>query len=282
MRRRAIMTVLVLVVAREVRADDDPKRPPMPEPIFTETVTDLDGDEAGELEVELNASTLRARRGGAYLYQGSVEVEWLATRRLGLRFEPLASRGRDPGALEAKTEVGASAGVSWKLMQDFAHDFHLQVEALGRAPWNHTSIIAQPGDPELPFVLDLRSGVRMGWLTVRSGVGVGAGGSSAHAPVRASLALLTNFEPSGRFGFWGIEMDADAARDDPFVLALNIVPDLTPTGLPFRVGLALPWNIVGISSGEPGLGIFVRLFYVSGREIEFGRGAVRPHSSASR
>ena len=276
MRRRAIVTLLLLVATREARADDDPKHPPMPEPIFTETVTDLDGDEAGELEFELNASTLRARRGGAYLHQGSLEVEWLATRRLGFRFEPLASRGRDPGALGGKTEVGVSAGVSWKLMQDFAHDFHLQLEALGRAPWDQTSIIAQPGDPELPFVLDLRSGVRTGWLTVRSGVGVGAGGSSAHAPVRASLAFLTNFEPSGRFGFWGIEMDADAARDDPFVLALNIVPDLTPTGLPFRVGLALPWNIVGISAAEPGLGIFVRLYYVSGREIEFGRGGARP------
>lgn len=244
----------------------------MPEPILTESVTDLDGTEAGELEFELNASTLRARRGGAYLHQGSLEVEWLVTKRLGLRIEPLASRGRDPGAVEAKTEAGASAGVSWKLFQDFAHDFHVQIEALGRVPWDQTSIIAQPGDPELPFVLDVRTGARAGWLTVRSGLGVGAGGSSAHAPVRASLALLTNFEASGRFGFWGIELDADAARDDPFVLALNIVPDLTPTGLPFRVGLALPWNLVGISSAEPGLGIFVRVFFVSGRESEFGRG----------
>lgn len=264
----------LVVVTSPARADDDDARvrPPLPEPILTETVTDVDGAEAGEVEVEVNASALRARREGAYLYQGSVELEWLVTRRFGLRIEPLVSRGLEPTAASARTEGGLGGGLSWKLVNDFAHDFHVQIEALARAPWDQTSIIAQPGDPELPFVLDVRSGARAGWLTVRSALGVGLGGTSAHAPLRAGLALLAPFEKTGRFGFFGVEVDADAARDDPFVVALDIVPDLTPAGLPFRLGLAIPWN-VGVSSWEPGLGVFVRIFFVSGREIEFGRGA---------
>jgi hypothetical protein len=51
------------------------------------------------------------------------------------------------------------------------------------------------------------------------------------------------------------------------VAAANIVPNLVPAGIPFGVGLALPWAI-GERDTRPSLGLFVRIFYESSREIE--------------
>src|SRR5260370_37996390 len=46
----------VAVAAGNALADDDAtRRQPMPEPLLAETITDIDGRAAGELEVELNA-----------------------------------------------------------------------------------------------------------------------------------------------------------------------------------------------------------------------------------
>ena len=56
-----------------------------------------------------------------------------------------------------------------------------------------------------------------------------------HAPVHGSLAVLAGFDGTERFGFWGVEADADGARRDPVVVALDVVPDLTPLGLPFAL-----------------------------------------------
>ena len=51
----------------------------------------------------------------------SVEVEWSVTRKLGLRVEPML--GEDVRTQTPGTSLGVSGGVSWKLVQDFAHDF---------------------------------------------------------------------------------------------------------------------------------------------------------------
>jgi hypothetical protein len=53
------------------------------------------------------------------------------------------------------------------------------------------------------------------------------------------------------------------------LFALNLVPNLEPLRLPLRLGLALPW-LVGGRQAEPSMGIFVRLFIESGREIAYG------------
>jgi hypothetical protein len=269
--RRAIALSLAVVTtlwAGRSAGEPDAVRSPIPEPIFGETVTDIDGTEAGEIEVELNGSVLRALHGGAYSLDGSVELEWLVTRRLGLRLEPSVARdavGGPPG-----DAAGVSGGLSWKLFQDFQHDFHVDLEVLGRVPWDSLTI-AQPGDPAQPLAVDLRAALRLDWLTLRGGVGVGAFGQSDHVPLRAGLAALAPFESSGRFGFWGVELDADGARSAPVVCALNLVPNFTPAGLPFRIGLALPWTI-GERDDRPSVGVFLRLFYESEREIEFAAG----------
>src|SRR5216684_1877339 len=57
----------------------------MPEPVLGESITDIDGSEAGEVEVDLTGVVGRA--GGAKLWQGSVEIESRVTDRLGLEIE---------------------------------------------------------------------------------------------------------------------------------------------------------------------------------------------------
>jgi hypothetical protein len=245
--------------------------PPIPEPLLTETVTDIDGAEAGEVEIEVNGSSIRALRGGAYSVDGSLEIEWLVLRRLGVRIEPTLSRDAD-GA-PATTSGGVSGGVSWKLFQDFERRLHLDVEALGRAPWDASPIV-QPGDPALPLALDLRGAWQPGAVSLRWSAGAGAFGSPEHVPLRGSVAVLAPFEGSGRFGFWGVELDADGARHAPAVVALEFVPNLEPAGIPLRLGLALPWN-VGERDDRPSVGVFLRIFYESEREIAFGKTAVR-------
>ena len=241
----------------------------MPEPLLTETVTDLDGRESGELEFELNASQFRSRRGGGGAWQASLEGEWLATRHLGVRLEPSLTQTIETAGASSERLLGINGGVSWKLLQDFRHDFHLQAEATGRYPWE-TNARVDPGESALPLSFDLRSGIRRGFLTIRAGVGVNAGAAAAHLPLRGSLALLTGFGTSDRFGFWGIEVDADGARRAPVVVALNIFPNLIPLGLPGKFGLAIPLAI-GVGDWQPSMGVFVRVFIDSASEIEQGR-----------
>jgi hypothetical protein len=46
------------------------------------------------------------------------------------------------------------------------------------------------------------------------------------------------------------------------------VPNLVPGGIPFRLGLAIPWAL-GERDDRPSLGIFLRVFHESGRELDF-------------
>jgi hypothetical protein len=272
-----LCAVSVLPVASAAFADDTVAggRPPMPEAVFTETVTDIDGSEAGELEVEVSASRMRATMGMAATMQGSAEVEWLVTRRLGVRFETAYARSTFDTGADLRSGLGASGAASWKILQDFRDDFHLQAELGARLPWDELTASAlavqavSPGEPALPLTLDLRSALRAGWLVVRGGVGVEAGGTSAHAPARASVALLSGFGLSDRFGFWGFELDADGARSTPALLAFDLVPNLSPLGIPFRLALAIPWA-PGAPATQPSLGIFIRLFVESARESDYG------------
>jgi hypothetical protein len=250
--------------------DDDIDRAPLPEPILTETVTDIDGNEAGEVEFEANGSVFRARRGGGYGLDASLEAEWIVHPRFGVRLEPTLAVDRDSALSPPSTDAGVSVGAALKVFQDFERQFFLHAECLARLPWDESPII-QPGDPALPFAVDLRAALRRGALTLRWGVGFGAFGDAEHVPLRASVAAMAPFEASGRLGFWGIELDADGARTAPFVAALNVVPNLVPAGIPFRLGLAIPWAIAERDE-RPSLGIFVRIFYESAREVAFAEG----------
>jgi hypothetical protein len=229
---------------------------PLPEPIFAETVTDIDTTDS-DVEVELSGLWLRANRGGASFAAAEIEAEWMVMGALGFRLEGrLATLG---------APVGGTAGVSWKLLRDFRRDVYVQVEAVA-----HTldrNFINEPGDSGAPFAIDMRLGKRWGRVTVRGSLGAGIGASRLGA--RGSLAILTGFGDTTRFGFWGIEIDADTSRDFPFIAALDLEPNLAALHLPFRLGLAIPWNIG--NETQPSLGLFVRLFFESSREIEYAR-----------
>jgi hypothetical protein len=266
---RTMIVLLSLASSTAALADEPEGRPPLPEPILAETTTDIDGTQAGEIEIETNALWLRSRTGGASHLELSSELEWLVTRRFGIKVEPLFERSTDAGASPTDSG-GVSAGISWKLLQDFRHDFHLQLEALGRVPTD-VSTTVDPGESPLPFSFSLQSGLQMGAWTLRDSLGVSAGGVGAHVPLRGSVAMLTGFESSGRFGFWGFEAEADGARTNPVVIALDLVPDLVPAGLPFALGFVLPYSIAA-DARAPSYGFFVRLFIESAREAAYARG----------
>lgn len=247
------------------RADDAVERAPIPEPIFGETVTDIDGIEKGELEVSGDAGELGSRRGGAMLRLASIEAEWLATERLGLRLEPSLVGSRGPG-LAPRTDPGLGAAVSWKLVHDLADDFYLQAEAGG--DWTQRAdLYASPHEPGEPFVVGLHAAYRRGLWTLRGGAGAGAGAASPHVPLRGTLALLVSLDRSSSTGFVGLEAVADGSWVTPVFVAPNVVADLSPIGLPARLGLALPWS-PGAGATQPSLGVYLRLIVEPLRDLQ--------------
>jgi hypothetical protein len=261
----AAPALLIVLLAPEA----PPERPPIPEPILVETITDIDAPAAGELELELNSSYLRSRRGGAYELQLGPEIEWLATDHLGVRLELFGGREAAAGA-PSSSRAGAAAGLSWKVLHSFVHDFHLQVEAKGRYPTDVAT--ADPGESPLPFSFELLSALRVGGWTIRNSIGVALGRAPAHVPLRGSAALLTGLGRAQRNGFWGLEATADGASVAPFAVALDVVPDLAPIGLPFRIGLVGSYSF-GAAATVPSWGLFLRVFVESAREAELDRRA---------
>ena len=247
-----------------------PERPPMPESLLVESVTDVDSREAGELEYEANVASLGARSGGARAAITSFEVEWRLLRELGLRLEPSYARVVGTGGSPAEDRFGLAGGLAVGLLHDFAHDAHLQLELLGRTPDDAGRLPFEPGEAELPVSLDAVSAIRRGPLTVRATVGAEAGGAFAHAPVHTDGALLLPFSGEGRFGFFGLEIRADWARPAPLLLAPDVVALVTPLGLPFSLSLALPFQ-VGAGATDVSYGVFMRLMLMTSRELEYGR-----------
>ncbi len=109
----------------------------MPEPLLGESITDLDGTEAGELEVDV---TGLSRRPGD-LWTGELEVEWRALTRLGLSLEAgAAHQGAGSGVA---TSLRPSA--SFVLFHDPVRDLHLMLDASVRLLENDSE--AEPGEP---------------------------------------------------------------------------------------------------------------------------------------
>ncbi len=254
----ALAAFLLGVIAAETivaEEPDHPPRPPLPEQILTESVTDLDAIEPGETEFALNGQTLEANTGSARAWQASVEAEWRATSHLGLRLEPSYASLIEEGRTN---ELGLQAAAAWGLFHDFAHDLHVQIEATARFTGNDKPYESQPGDFSLPFATGLRFGKRFGPLTLRPGFGTEIGSTPAHLPYWFGMGALYALGDGGRFGFAGVEVDADAARQTPFIVAPNFMADTKAIGLPFRLGLAVPY-VLGAASREPSLGVYLRL-----------------------
>ena len=222
----------------------------MPEPLITESITDLDGTTAGEVEVDLDG-LLGTRRDASGDWQGSVEIEWRAIERLGLSLEldlggPLRS---------SNTVVAGQAAASWVLLHNRALDFHVMAELSARVPATADSD-AELGDGAMPVNGGVRAGIRVGEWTSRAFLGWGVGAVSAHPlPLRLEAALLYDF-PS--IGFLGLETRADWSVSAPWTVAPNVVLRGRRFGIPFDIGVAAPWS-VGARAGEPQFGILARL-----------------------
>src|SRR6266508_5662599 len=70
-------------------AGGESPRARMPEPILLDSTTDIDSDEAGELEIDLVGTG--SRHGSA----ATIEAEWRATRQLGLSLQVETTREPD-------------------------------------------------------------------------------------------------------------------------------------------------------------------------------------------
>jgi hypothetical protein len=250
-----------LLIAPSARGDATARRP-FPEALLTESTTDIDAQEPGELELELNAGRLAARTGGATATFTSVEVEWRILQEVGVRLEPSYSWMASGAAASRDDAFGIAGAIALGLWHDRPREIHLQAELLGRTPETASARVFEPGETELPLAADFLAAVRRGRWTVRATVGAEAGGSFAHAPLHTDLALLTGVVPDERYGFLAFEVRADWARREPFVLAPEIVADASPVGIPFRLGVALPVN-VGVDAARAGYGVFVRLQWVT-------------------
>ena len=241
------------------------QRLPLPESLLTESTTDIDAAEAGELEYEANLTRVGARTGGAFATLSSIEVEWRALQRLGLRLEPTYAHVTPSGATPGRDVLGVSGAIAFSLWHDFQHDQHLQLELLGRTADHDAGPVFDPGESELPGSLDLVGAQRYGQWTLRATAGAEAGGHFAHAPFHTDLSALTGIASDARFGYLAVEVRADWASPAPLVLAPEVISDLVPLGLPFRIGLALPLN-VGASSTIPSYGMFMRVTLLTERE----------------
>lgn len=266
-----VVAALSMLGGGVVRAEEGAvlERPPMPEPIFTESVTDLDGYEVGEVEFDVNGAELRARHGGARLVQTSVEAEWKVWSRLGLRLEPSFSSTWASLASPPSSRFGLRGAVGWALVHDFEHDFHLQVEAGGRLLEDVPPMFeVQPGESVAPFTADLKAAIRRWGWTVRASAGTEVGQGIVHAPMRLQGALLRNFSEALPVGYYAVEVDSDWGRSTPVVVALNLWADLTSFGAPIRLGVAVP-VIVGAGESDLFTGVYLRLVILTDREAEY-------------
>jgi hypothetical protein len=254
----ARIALLLAALGPPVRAEEEttlpsPLRGKMPEPLLTESITDLDGTRAGDVEIDVSTSALR-RETGAGQWQSSVEVEWRALERLGLALDLAVGR-----ALDSATVISVRPAASWVLMHSQSLDCHLMAELSGRISSEGTEDVQDPGEGALPLSGGLRFGIRNGWLTVRTFLGAGAGSHSAHAvPLRAQAAVLAEFGREGRLGFAGFEADTDWARRTPLTLAANLILRGGTVHVPFDLGIAVPWTPQS-RYGDASVGVLVRL-----------------------
>lgn len=226
--RLLVPCLVVTAPAASIAADEVNHRNRMPEPMLVESTTDIDSEEPGEVEVDVLGG--RDTRG----FSGSAEVEWRATRRLGLAVEV-------DGGSELTNEVGARASLAWALFHDFALDLHMQAFARIRLPFGFERMTPpDPTDAALPATMGIHAAFRRGLVNVRGEFGVEAGGNGPHqVSVRGAAAVLLD----GGFGFVGLDLMGDLARAAPWAVALEAMLASTATGLPFRVGVAVPWSL---------------------------------------
>lgn len=228
-----VLSLLLFATARRAGAEEaGARRPRMPEPLLLDSTTDIDSDDAGELEIDLLGA---AARGGS---AATIEAEWRGTQRLGISLQLQAARGAE------RDDVGASAVLSWALHHQDDPDLHLQAFARLRIPFTveDDAAILDPADPVLPASAGIQGAIRRGVFTVRSELAAEAGGGGPHrVSARGGAALILG----GRAGFAAAEILGDLARSSRWTLAAEASAAVPGLGLPLRLGVAVPWELEG-------------------------------------
>jgi hypothetical protein len=236
------------LLARSVAFADD-ERPPMAEPLISETITDIDGTDVGE--GEFDATAIGFYRGIGSYGAGELEMEIKLTRRFGvaLNLEPSGDNQNAIGGLAVR--VGASFG----LWHDLRHDFHLQAEATARVfELDFTEGTADP--QQSPYRFGFRAGWRRGRLTLRSGAGVAIHGTE-------SVPLWFDFAALGEWGtrdisFAGVELVTDWSVRVPMLVIPEVAIAVRLAGRPLRIGAGLPIGI-GYRTSDFSVGGLLRL-----------------------
>lgn len=237
---------------------EDPRRwGPMPEPVLGESVADIDGSYAGELEVDVTALVGRQSS-----WAGAVAIEARVLDWLGLEAE--AEYSRAPAASEGEVELRVLGSLSF--LHDFERGLHGQVEIGGR-------LTAEPeqgpnlGEPRAPISSGVRLGLDQRWWTLRLGLGAAFGSDSAHAvPAWASATAFLNLGRD-RWASLGLDGEADWTRGNPFTLAPTLLLDARTLHWPVRLALVTPYGFAG-GGAEAWFGLVVRLI----GEFDIGAG----------
>jgi hypothetical protein len=214
---------------------------PIPEPIVAESITNIDGTQAGELEFD--AETVLLHRGSlGSSVSLAVETEWRATRQLGLALETSVGKAGSGQPVVGRVE----AGLSWALFHDLARDLHVQAEATARFG-EHGEENDGPTEPPHPVTVGLRAALRSGALTVRVGAGANFGDGAA---AFAQLAVLREFGGAPARGFAGIELNTNIGAGAPLTVVPQVFVTVPVFGAPVDVGFGVPWS-PGLRGGEP-------------------------------
>ena len=253
-----------------------PARAKLPEPIVGESITDIDGEEAGELETDLTLGLLFPVRGGPARgrpreWASSVEAEWRANEKLGLSVDLGLAGVFGPGPDDPTLRVaGVRFGLSWALVTSFRHEFFLQAQ-LSLRPFAglFPEVGLELGEPALPYALRVQGAWRRGPFNLRATLGGSYGPASDDrgAPILASLAALFEFGKrvgDGRRGVLALEADYDGARRAPLCLIPEAILALNPFDTLIQVEAGVPL-LVESTSGMLSAGGLLRL------TVEFDR-----------
>lgn len=233
--------------------EDKRRLGPMPEPVLGESVTDIDGTRAGELEIDLTA--LGGHLDGDSSWGGGVAIEMRVLDWLGLEAEVGYSHGRAAGRLERELELRLLGSVS--LFHDFERGLHGQVE-VGARLVGERDLGPNFGEPAAPLSGGFRLGYDQRWWTLRVGVGVATAGESVHQiPAWMSATGFVNFGRDRWLSF-GLDAEADWTRANPFTVAPMFLLDGRLLHWPGRLALVAPYGCPGGGS-ERWIGLAVRL-----------------------
>ncbi len=256
MSRRSIATALGLAASLLV-PDARAGETTMAEPVIEENITDIDGRESPTIEFDLTPGAFHSMHTSAGFWHSGLETEWRPFDRAGVGLEVDTL-----GSLDDTKPVGGvhfvpRGALSYVVLRDFESQVFLQLEAGGRYDDGPTLALADPTEVAQPYWAGIREALKLGPLDVRAAAFGEGGGSTAHAPVRASGAALYSIIGTSMRGAFGGEAIADWSRSFPFVIAPEAQILLHMLGRPVRLELAVPFT-VGAKEGDWSYGLAFR------------------------